>query len=161
MAYSPDKHDIGLVRTDGTEIGLMLARDKNDIPQYYKDDDPFLPNQFLTGVPGYGNLPPEKQVAIRGDDWRHGFGQQFYSTEKDKAYWSSIGADGRFRGMAVAGMKASTVTKPSLSVPTATIGNAGFEDWSNGNPDDWTETEKGTAQEAGVEDSISNKRWAA
>ena len=124
MIESGITHDIVLVDSASKKIGLMLQRDKNGKPQYFIDDDPYLPSQFLTGTPGYGNLPVEKEIAIRQDDWRHGFGREYYSSEYSKAYYSSIGADARFKGMAIAGPVATAITMPfttGLALTNATM----------------------------------------
>lgn len=137
MAHKANNtHDISFIHpTSGEEIGLMLVRDKNGKPFYKCVDDPYLPSQFTTGEPGYGNLAPEKEWAIVGYDWRHGFGQEYYSDEYDKAYWASYGADLRFKGMGIAGPKATAVSLPSGISSAATLQNTDFEadaNWTNG-----------------------------
>lgn len=132
--YEKGKHDIGILRQDGsTKVGLMLAQDKNNVPQYFIDDDEFLASQFFTGVPGYGALPPEKEIAMRQDDWRSGFGLEVYESADPKRYFKAIKMDLRHRGMAICGPKATAVT---LSVNTPpSITNADMEldsNWANG-----------------------------
>lgn len=127
MPYQKDKHDIGLKRDDGTTIGLMLAQDKNGVPVYQVDDDEYLARQHFTGTPGYDNLPPEKEIAIRQDDWRSGFGLEYYDSDDPKRYFSSIGMDMRYRGMAVAGPVSTAVTVPASqwSSPTNFVDSGG------------------------------------
>ena len=62
-SFDPQKHDLGLVRTDGSKVGLMIVRDKG-IPQYFVDDDTYLATQYMTASPSYGDLPPEKEFQI-------------------------------------------------------------------------------------------------
>ena len=140
MPKAGTTHDISFLEpTADTEIGLMLVRVKG-VPQYKIIDDAYLPAQYMTGVPGYGNLPPEKELAIRQDDWRHGFGQEYYSSEYDKAYHSSIGADARFKGMAVGGPKATAATLPTLFSLT----DGGMEVWTDANTlTNWTKVGEG------------------
>jgi len=114
--YVKTKHDIGLLRADGsTQVGLRLARDKSGNPIYRAADDEYLAQQFYSGDPSYNNLPPEKELSIRQDDWRTGFGLEVYDALDPKRYFSSIGMDMRFTGMAVAG-----------PVATARHGTAGW-----------------------------------
>ncbi len=129
------KHDLGLLKQDGTtKVGLMIVKDKNGVPLYREFDDEYLAEQRLTGVPGYGALPPEKELAIRQDDWRSGFGLEVYDADDPKRYFASYNTDLRFRGMAICGPKATAVTKPTA--PAApTIANADMEavgSWTNG-----------------------------
>lgn len=122
--YVKTKHDIGLLRSDGsTTVGLRLARDKNGDPIYRAYDDEYLAQQLFTGTPGYGNLPPEKEIAMRQDDWRSGFGQEYYDAADPKRYFSSIGMDMRYKGMAVAGPISTslTVPAPQWSSPTGHV----------------------------------------
>ncbi len=129
-SYVKDKFDLGILRADGTtKVGLMLDRGKDGrIPQWVVYDDEYLAQQFFTGDPGYGSLPAEKEIAIRQDDWRSGFGLETYDGNDPKRYYSSIGMDMRFRGMAIAGPKATTITKPTTSITAlATLSNKDFE----------------------------------
>lgn len=119
--YVKDKHDIGILRTDGTtKVGLMLIKDKNGTPRYGIFDDEYLAAQYFSGAPDYGNLPPEKELAIRQDDWRAGFGQEFYDSADATRYYKSDGMDMRFKNMAVAGASITAVSLPAYSyvVPT-------------------------------------------
>ncbi len=126
--YVKNKHDLGFLRTDGTtQVGLRLARDKNGSPIYKSYDDEYLAQQFYSGTPGYGNLPPEKELSIRQDDWRSGFGLEVFDSNDPKRYFSSIGMDGRYKGMFVAGPISTAVTRPSRIVMT----DGGLEIWTN------------------------------
>lgn len=112
-SYLKSKHDLGFIRTDGTtKVGLRLAKDAKGNPIYRTYDDEYLAQQLFTGTPGYGNLPPEKELAIRQDDWRSGFGQETYDANDPKRYYSSIGMDMRYKGMAVAGPVSTAATIP-------------------------------------------------
>lgn len=152
------KHDLGFLDTDGsTTVGLRLARDAKGNPIYRTMDDEYLASQMFTGTPGYGNLPPEKELAIRQDDWRSGFGQEVYDANDPKRYFSSIGMDMRYKGMAVAGPIATGIAVPSThSLPTdVTIANASFEDWTDDDPNDWTEGESGVGADKITEEASS------
>ena len=134
--FNPDKHDIGILRADGiTNVGFMLVRDKNGTPVYQEFDDEYLAAQVFTGVPGYGNLPPEKELALRQDDWRSGFGLEYFDADDPKRYYESVGMDMRFRNMAILG---PTIQKlANISIPSEVIiPNNGFEtaavNWVNG-----------------------------
>lgn len=116
--YKKDKHDIAItdVGTAGTGtdlIGMMLVEDRDNTPRYSVFDDEFLASQFFTGVPGYGSLPPEKEIAIRQDDWRSGFGLEIYDATEPKRYYKSINVDCRHRGMVICAPAAGTITKPT------------------------------------------------
>ena len=109
-----DKFDIGILRQNGsTKVGMMLVKDKYGSPSYKVYDDEYLAAQFFSGAPGYGNLPPEKELALRQDDWRSGFGLDVYDSNDPKRYLKSIGMDMRFRGMGIAGP-----TPTAASIPT-------------------------------------------
>ncbi len=128
--YSSEKHDIGILRTDGTtKAGLMLVRDKNNVPIYAEYDDEYLPDQ-KTETPGYDNLPVEKELALVSNDWRAGFGLETFDSTDPTRYYSSYNADLRFRGMGFLGPKATTVTEPTVT--TLTIVNADMEHNANG-----------------------------
>ena len=134
MSYSKTKHDIGFLRQDGsTEEGFMLAQDKNGVPQYQVLDDEYLAEQQFSSA-GYSALPPEKEIALRQEDWRSGFGLETYDPEDPKRYEASYGMDLRHRGMAIAGSKATAVTLPTLDAPTITNANMETESsgWTNG-----------------------------
>jgi len=122
MSYVSNKHDLGIVRTDSSKVGLILANDAKGSPLYFEDQDEYLAEQRWTGVPGYDNLPPEKELALRQDDWRSGFGQYINDAEDTKRYHSSIGMDLRHKGMAIAGPKPATVTRPGLAAPVMVDG---------------------------------------
>tara|TARA_Y100000310_G_scaffold23392_1_gene22376 strand:- start:5040 stop:7319 length:2280 start_codon:yes stop_codon:yes gene_type:complete len=114
--YVKTKHDIGLLRADGsTQVGLRLARDKSGNPIYRAADDEYLAQQFYSGDPSYNNLPPEKELSIRQDDWRTGFGLEVYDALDPKRYFSSIGMDMRFTGMAVAGPVATPLIETIIA----------------------------------------------
>lgn len=137
--YDSSKYDIGIVKQDGESIGLMLARDpKTNAPLYEVVDDEFLAAQMFTGVPGYGNLPPEKEIAMRGDDHRSGFGLEVYDASDPKRYFASYNMDLRFRGMGIASPKATGISYPATPTTYSDVLNKGFETWSAGDPASWT-----------------------
>ena len=103
--YLKDKHDLGITRTSGTKVGMMLIRDKADTPQWATYEDEYLANQFFTGEPGYSALPAEKELALTQSSWRSGFGLETFDPDDPERYFSSIGMDMRFRGMGIAGQK--------------------------------------------------------
>src|SRR3990167_6257337 len=131
--YFKDRYDIGVLRADGsTKVGLMLRRDKNGNPVYQVYDDEYLASQMFTGEPGYSNLPPEKELAIRQDDWRSGLGQEIM--DDSKRYHRST-MDMRFKGAGYAGWKSTAIAVTSATVPTPTIVNGDMElttGWTNG-----------------------------
>ena len=129
------RHDIGITDVGtagaGTDlIGMMLVQ-KNGVPQYQVFDDEYLASQFFTGVPGYGSLPPEKEIAMRQDDWRSGFGLEVYDADEPKRYHYSNNMDMRHRGMAICGPKATSVTMASGTDLSLLITNSGMENDSN------------------------------
>ena len=114
MAKANISHDLSFVKQDATtEIGLMLARDKNGTPIYQETEDASLAYQIYSGEPGYANLPPDREVQIGQTDWRAGAGQEFYVKSQPNRYWKSIGCDLRFTGEATAGPEAVTITIPT------------------------------------------------
>ena len=126
------KYDLSFAQQSGTEIGLMLAQ-KNGVKLYEESADSVLSPQYFTGAPDYANLPPEKEFQIAQSDWRHGFGQEYFDSSKNKSYYYGLNVDGRFKDMLIAGPLATSVTKPSLTAPTIT--NADMElttGWTNG-----------------------------
>ena len=132
ITYVKERHDFGVLRADGTsKIGLMLVKDKSGVPLWSVFDDEFLAQQYFSDTPGYGALPAEKELALRQDDWRAGFGLEYYDSNDTKRYYSSIGADLRFRGMGIAGPKSTAVTIPLTTSPVITDG--GMETWTDVN----------------------------
>jgi len=126
--YSPSKYDIGIVNTDGVNVGLMLVQDKYGTPVYAEYDDEYLAAQYFTGTPGYGNLPPEKELAIRQDSWRSGISDDIYDSTRPEGYYRSKGMDLRFKGMAMAGFKVNSVAINTTGLlPIANINNPNFD----------------------------------
>ena len=123
--FNSSIHDIGIVRTDGSKVGLMLAQ-RNGVPQYSIQDVPFLANQITTD-PDYGSLPPEQEVAMRQDNWEDGFGLEYHDRSDPDRYYASYGMDLRFKGMGIAGPKATAVTLPPGITTAATIVNGNME----------------------------------
>jgi len=134
--YIHDAFDMGILRQDATtKVGLMLRRSQNEVPFYQVFDDEYLAAQYFIGEPSYGNLPPEKELALRQDDWRAGFGIEVYDGNNPKQYFSSIGMDMRFRGKAIAGPVSTGIAIPSYTRTAPAIVNADMElnsDWTGG-----------------------------
>ena len=131
--YVKTKHDIGLT-VGSTTTGFMLRKGTNVLPQYHIFDDEYLAQQFFTGEPGYANMPPEKELAIRQDDWRSGLALEIYDQEDTRRYHKST-MDLRKRGQAIAGVKSTTVTKPTGIASAATLTNKDMEldaNWTSG-----------------------------
>jgi len=130
--YDPKKHHVGFVDQSGNTIGMMLALDKNGTPIYQVEDAPYIPYPTRGQSPVDQELPP-----IIQDDWRSGFGLEVYDNDDSKRYYSSIGMDLRFRGMAILGPKVASIAVPSQTVDAAyNVANPGFEDeigneWTN------------------------------
>jgi len=95
-----------------------------------------MKDRVYSDSPDYAAIDPETELIMVLDDFRSGFGLEHYDSDDTKRYYSSIGADGRFRGMFIAGPTPTTVTKPaSTNLTTANITNADFEHATSG----WTE----------------------
>ena len=142
-SYLKSKHDIGILRSDGsTKVGLMLA-EREGRPLYRTLTERYLKNQFFSGAPDYGALDPQNEIAIILDDYRSGFGLEVYDSTDPKRYYSSIGMDMRHRGMGIAGNTPTTVTLPATTAPAITDG--GFELWDDAQTlTNWTETGNGS-----------------
>ncbi len=106
--------------TNPKVVGMMTRKDARSVPAYQVFDDEYLASQFFTGEPGYGSLPSEKEIAIRQDDWRSGFGLEVYDSSDNKRYRTST-MDMRFRGMGIAGTKESTVARNQTTVTAARV----------------------------------------
>jgi hypothetical protein len=147
MAKTNTSHDVSFLKSDGHEVGLMLASDKNGFKAYKKYDDQTFPNQFFTGVPDYGYLPPEKEIAIIQQSCEAGFGLEFADSNDDKRYYYSAGVDNRFKGNSILGPLPVAIALPT-DYPTTvlTLSNGDFETGGLGNaPTSWTKTGTGTA----------------
>ncbi len=134
--FNHSQHDIGITRQDGTQVGLMLVKQKddegNDVPVYRTIYDSYLVNQFTT-TPNFGATNPQEEIHIVGDSWREGFG--LYIATDGERYFSSIGCDLRFKDMVIAGPDPQTVTKPAGVSTTASLTNKDFEldaNWTGG-----------------------------
>ncbi len=150
MTYKFADHDIGITRTSGTNVGLMLLRDRNGNPLYKEYAEPILAPQRFDGTPDISFQPPDREVPIILDDFREGFGQRIYDTAEPKRYYYTINGDARFKGEFILGPLAATVTKPSTpSDPTITDGN--LELWDDAATlTNWTETGAGTLSRDGT-----------
>ena len=153
-SYDSTKHDIG-IKYSGTTYGLMLAQEdyesngvKHTRPVYQTLIDEYIAEQQATGQPGYEHLPPEKELSFVQSSYRAGFGQEFYDPDDPERYYSSFGMCLRHKGHIKLSWGATAITTlPTTTDPT--ISNPGFEDWDNGNCDNWTLVDatlsKGTA----------------
>lgn len=111
-AYIKGRHHLGITRQDGSTWGLMLAKDKGEL-LYRAYDDEDLATKVISGDPSYSHLPPRKEFSIRQDSWEAGFAQEFYDPDSPKKYYSSTGADMRFKSRAIAGPLPTTITSPA------------------------------------------------
>ena len=153
-SYVKGRHDCGLTNTDGSITGLMLTR-KNNVPNYGVFYDQYLANQFFTGTPGYGSLPAEKELALRQDSWRSGFGLDSYDPNDPERYLSAKNMDLRFRGMGIAGTKATalgTITTPAWASPVGH--NDPNSTWNNE-----ANAYDGSTTTAAGEDAHANATW--
>ncbi|KKN56928.1 hypothetical protein LCGC14_0567200 [marine sediment metagenome] len=138
------KYDISLERTDGTDVGLMLAEDKNGHKLYRRFDDPALAQQYFTGEPSYGALPPEKELALTQSTYDSGYGLEFADSIDKKRYYLSKGADARFRDNIICGPKATGIAITDYSYG-ASITDGGLEIWTNSTTlTNWTNVTLGT-----------------
>ncbi len=153
MIFDKDKHDIGILRSNGTtQVGLMLARDQYNKPLYRTIVDKYFPSPRYASAPDYGAVDPENELWMIGTDWRSGFGLEVFDASDDKRYYSSIGADLRFKGQAILGSNSTAAIVPTtLNSPTGFVDGAAA--WSNealGYDDAWTTSANTTAQIAAI-----------
>jgi len=123
----------------------MLA-EKNGYKNYARYDDQTLANQFYTGQPDYGYLPPEKEIAIIQSNSEAGFGLEFADSNDDKRYYYSIGADNRFKNNTILGPLPVAIALPTTyTVSPPSITNGDFETGGVGNPPTGWTVDAGTA----------------
>ena len=136
--YNKNRHDLGLLKQDGTTIvGLMLERDENKIPIYEVVDDEYLAQQ-QTNQAGYEGLPYEKEIRMGQDDWSGGFAQEIYDRNEPNKYLSSTGVEARQPHQLLGGGSLSEITYPVLPV----VADGGFETWTDPNTlTNWTLTQ--------------------
>ncbi len=144
---SPDigrdgKYDCTILDSSGNEIGLILTRDKDRSLNYMETTDTALAQQYFSGTPGYANLQPEKEWRGGQDDWRSGFGQEYYDNSDPLRYYESFNVDARFKGMAICGPKASSIALVDYS---GSITDGELEIWTNSTTlTNWGETGSAT-----------------
>ncbi len=130
-----ERHDIGVLRQDGsTQVPMMLFQ-KNGTPVYQVFDDEFLAAQFFNAAPGYSNLPAEKELNLIQESWRAGFGLEVFDSSEPERYYSSIGMDLRHRGMGIAGWNTTGFDPTSTLVMSVGITNGDMEldaNWTGG-----------------------------
>src|SRR3990167_1201339 len=135
--YVEGKHDLGLLRQDGSiKWGFYLATDprtKQPLFRSYYDD--FLSTRIYNGDPGYNQLTPEKEFSIRQDSWEAGFGQHTFSSTDPKRYSIAFGADLRFKNMAINGPQYAYLSSPTH--PAAVVNGTceAATTWTNGTRD--------------------------
>src|SRR3990167_4647906 len=95
MPWVKGRYDIGITNNAGAIIGMMCAQRK-DTPAYSEYDEEYLAEQQTTGVPGYENLPPEKEVAIRLEDFSGGLSREIYDPREPYKYFKAKNMDCRF-----------------------------------------------------------------
>jgi hypothetical protein len=116
--YVHERHDVGIVRTDGTKVGLMLARDQYDNPIYQTTfDKPFAAPRYSSS-PDYGSFDPENEIWMIGTDWRSGFGLEVANSDDPYRYYSSLGCDLRHRGQVLLSWGTNTI---AVTTPTTVI----------------------------------------
>jgi hypothetical protein len=134
------RHDIGItnVGTDGSGtsvIGMLLAQTKTGEPAYAEFDGRYLVDSFYTSRPTQVNTEPEQELILTQDDWRTGFGLQYYDYDDPKRYYSSIGCDLRFKNRAMLSWSATGIALPTGITTAASITNGDMElaaNWTNG-----------------------------
>src|SRR3990167_7266763 len=142
MVRANTAYDCSILDASGNEIGLTLVIDKDGVPAYREYTDPSLANQIFTGIPDYGSLTPEKELQLGQDDFRAGFGLEFFDSTQPRRYYSSINCDARHRGMVIPGPLATAITRPTVTA--ATITDASLEVWTGNTLDNWTFTKYST-----------------
>ncbi len=149
--YNPTQHDIGIpiVGSDGTStnvIGMILAQREMRlnsktppylVPFYQEFDDEYLASQFFSDPAGYGNLPPEKEIAIRQDDWRAGFGEDIFDSSDPRRYFSSSRATPSPSGNSPGTSSTSSVTAGATLLRLLT-NSSGVTPISTGSMSRWT-----------------------
>ncbi len=131
-------HD--LLLSDGTTtIGLMLAKDKNGVPQLTRYCAPSLSPQQFESL-SEAAFPPSQQAYVTQDDWCGGYGKQSLSGigKLSPRYMQTHGVDNSIKGMSYPGPVAVATTNTTASYSTSVaITNGGFESgaWSP-----WTAT---------------------
>ena len=83
-----NRYDCAIKDSKGKWIGLTLFRDRG-VPRYMESTDPGLAQQYFTGLAGYANLEPQKQMQIGQDDWRGGFGQEYQDYTDPARYYTA------------------------------------------------------------------------
>jgi len=139
MAYNFAKHDLGILRSDGTTtVGMMLVKNDDGSPAYAVYDDKYFAEQFSTGQSSYSNVDPQKELIDEQSDWRSGFGLEYWDDDLPKRYYASYGMDLRFKGMAIAGPTPTAVTLPTFTATDEA--NLNWETWTDATtPGTWTE----------------------
>lgn len=143
IEYSRMQHDLGIVDpTNSTNvIGLVCARDEKGKILYEEFDDEYLAAQFFTGNADYANTKPQRRIPLNMSDYREGFGLDIQDYTQPKRYFSSYGADLRFKDRAMLSWGATAVTKPSASDPTILQSDmeAGVGSWTV-NAGEWSQS---------------------
>jgi hypothetical protein len=69
-------YDLTMELSDGTVVGLMLARDEEEQPIYQTSYTPLLPPSQREGATGYGMFDPVIDLPLAQNDWWLGIGHQ-------------------------------------------------------------------------------------
>jgi len=136
-SYNKNKHHCAIKDTStGDLVGLVLVTtDKNGKPippVWAESDDEYLAKQMITDI-GYSGDDPQKELALRQNDWRSGFGEYVYDSDDPKRYFSSINCDARFKNMVICGPKATAIALPTIDTATVTNGDMELDaNWTTG-----------------------------
>ncbi len=139
-----NNYDLYYTEPGATQLGFMLAKNKNGTKLWRRDEESGLPESFAYGDIAYANLAPDIQKVIAHRFFNGGLGALEFEVEDDAAfqtlrYLRSQNIDCRSKGKAYPGPKIVAVAADTPSAPV--IENADFENWSGGVPVDWTYTE--------------------
>lgn len=115
--YLKTRHDIAVTNVEsggsGSDlIGMMLAQKQDGSIAYEEYDAQTFADQFFTGAASPVNVNPEEELILTQDDWRSGFGLEYYDPNDPLRYRSSIGMDLSNKGMAIAGPTPTQLSAP-------------------------------------------------
>lgn len=110
MSFVHKRHDIGILRQDGsTKVPMMLAQE-NGTPLWWTSDEEYISETERGQSKAERELPP-----IIGDDWRSGIGLDVYDSDDPLRYNSSVNCDLRFRGQATLSYTSTGLALPATS----------------------------------------------
>ena len=138
------KYDCAILDVSGVEVGLTLAKDKNNKPAYREYTEEPLATQYST-TPDYGAFRPERELQIGQSDWRAGFGIEYFDKNDPKRYFYGINIDPRFRDEVRLAPLGTGIAIPATPSPTLT--DPGFETWTSSTVlTNWTKESGSLAQ---------------